>query len=60
MNGLSDEEVKNALKAGLQEWLNARLADFGMWSIRTIATLLVGGLVYFFILTNGWRKFIGQ
>ena len=56
MSELNEEKTKEALKEALKEWLNEKLAELGLWSLRTIAVAGLGALVYFILTMNGWHK----
>jgi hypothetical protein len=53
---MSDEETKEALKEALREWLDDKLAQFGMWSLKALFAAALGALIYFILTMNGWHK----
>ena len=53
---LTREEIKEALKGAIKEWLNERFAEFGKWSFLGICAAGLGLLTYFLLLVNGWHK----
>lgn len=53
---LAEKAGKDAVKQALKEWLDEKLAEFGWWSIKTLAAgALVAGF-YFYLAANGWHK----
>lgn len=51
----SPEETKQAIKEGLQEWLNDKFSEFGKFSIRSIFALMLVALVYLWATSQGWK-----
>lgn len=51
----NSKAVKDALKEGLQEWLNDQMAEFGKWSLRTLLALLIAGVVWLALVSSGWK-----
>lgn len=51
----NSKAVKEALKEGLQEWLNDQMAEFGKWSLRTLLALFVAGIVWLALVSSGWK-----
>lgn len=49
------EEIQQALREELRDWLNEQFITFGKWSLKGIAALALAGLVYLFIVTHGWK-----
>ncbi|MGE6494500.1 hypothetical protein [Cupriavidus metallidurans] len=47
---------KEAVKEGIQEWLNAQFTAFGRWTFYGLLSLAMGGLVYFALTGLGWKK----
>lgn len=47
MPDISPEEQKRLLKEALQEWLDAKYAEFGKWTARGIAAAALVALVVF-------------
>lgn len=45
---------KEIIKEAIKEWLNDKVTQFGWFSIRTIAYMLFGALVYGWFATHGW------
>lgn len=55
--GMADpKETKDALKAALKEWMDEKLAEFGLWSVRAIAAAALVALTYWILKMNGWVK----
>lgn len=53
---MSDETTKAVLKEAFKEWLDAKLAEFGWWSIKTLGLLLFGGVVWLALASQGWHR----
>jgi hypothetical protein len=47
---------KEAFKEGLKEWLDEKMAQFGLFSLGTIAALSLGALAWFIMKSQGWEK----
>lgn len=52
---MSSQDEKEILKEALQEWMDGKFASFGRWSFYTLATLAFGAVIYFILITNGWK-----
>jgi len=53
---MPDRDEKEVLKIALKEWLDDKILEFGKFSLKTIAVLALGALVYFILVFNGWHK----
>ena len=53
---LTKEEVKQAIKDGIKDWMNERFAEFGKWSLGGICAAGLGILGWLLIISNGWHK----
>jgi hypothetical protein len=53
---IEEEQAKQALKEALKEWMDEKFATFGKWSAASLGAALVGMLVYFLLLSNGWQR----
>jgi hypothetical protein len=53
---MSEEPTKAALKEAFKEWMDAKLAEFGWWSIKTIGMLLLCGVIWLALTSSGWHK----
>jgi hypothetical protein len=51
----SPEETKQAIKEGLQDWLEDKFSEFGRFSLKAIMALLLAALVYLWASTHGWK-----
>lgn len=56
MPDMSKDEIKEAFKLGLKEWLDDKFADFGKWSLGGLFVMALGGIVWMFFLSQGWHK----
>lgn len=52
---LSKDDVKNALKSALGEWLREQLAEVGRWTLRGILSMLLFATLYFVLAKSGWK-----
>lgn len=52
-----DKEIlKEAFKEVLHEWLDAKYAQFGKWTIHGFMAMALGGIVWLILVANGWHK----
>lgn len=56
MNNVDPEALKQAMKEGLREWLDAKFAAFGKWSLMGLGAAALAGLVYLALAGAGWHK----
>ena len=47
---------KETIKEALKEWLNEKFATFGRWSLTGLAAMALAGLIYLWMMSNGWHK----
>ena len=52
---LTRRDVKEALKAGIKEWMNENITSFGKWSLKSLVILAFCALVYGILITHGWK-----
>lgn len=52
---LTHEEVKQATKEAIKEWMDEKFAMLGIFSMRMILVAALGALTYFILLMNGWH-----
>lgn len=50
------EAMKAAVKEGLREWLDAKYAAFGRWSLHGLMAAGLAGSVVVFLWSQGWHK----
>ena len=53
---LSKDEIKQAFKEALKEWLDERAGDLGWLSLKTIGVAILGALFYWILTMEGWHK----
>ena len=46
---------KEAIKEGLQEWLDDKFIEFGKLSMKGILAVLLVALVYLWSVSQGWK-----
>lgn len=49
------EEDKDIVKEAFKEWLEEKFADFGKWTMKSLAAMCFGAIVVF-LVTHGWIK----
>lgn len=52
---LSKDDVKEALRGALGEWLREQLAEVGAWTVKGVASMLLAALLYFVWAKSGWK-----
>lgn len=52
---LTEDDVKNALKEAIKEWLDEKYAQFGKWTIRALIASLLSSIITIIIYSN-WIK----
>ena len=52
---MNQEDQKQAIKEGLQEWLNDKFSEFGKLSLKCMAAILLAALVYLWATSQGWK-----
>lgn len=50
------EERKEIIKEALQEWIQAKFADLGWLSFKTVAAMVFAVVIYLWLQHNGWHK----
>lgn len=53
---LDKNELKEAVREGIESWLDKQFQTFGKWSLYTIASVVFGALVYFVLNAMGWHR----
>ena len=51
---MNDEKQKEIYKQAWKELINEVVQEFGWWSLKFIAVLLIGALIYFILTNQGW------
>ena len=52
---LDREAQKEAIKEAISEWLDARFADVGRWTVKGLIAAVLAGLLYAYLVTKGFR-----
>ncbi len=52
---MSDENMKEAMKQAIKEWMDEKFATLGKWTFSSIAVLAVSALVFFILNLYGWK-----
>lgn len=53
---LDKNETKEAVKEAIREWLDEKYSTFGKWSLHGLLAMVMAGVVYLFMISNGWHK----
>lgn len=56
MPEISRDDMKAAVKEAIKEWLDVQFAKFGRWSFYGICSLGLVGMLYLWMLSEGWRR----
>jgi len=54
-HSLTREEQKEILREGLTEWLDAKVARFGYFSLIAIASMFIAVVAYLALSQHGWQ-----
>jgi hypothetical protein len=49
------EDIKDAMKEAIHEWLDEKFSQFGKWSLATISALTLAAILWFVLTTHGWK-----
>jgi|TARA_R110000851_G_scaffold124121_1_gene254227 hypothetical protein len=52
---MNQEDQKQAIKEGLQEWLDSKFIEFGKLSLKGLFAFLLAALVYLWAASQGWK-----
>jgi len=52
---LDRESQKEAIKEAISEWLDARFADVGRWTLKGLVAATLAGGLYAYLITKGFR-----
>jgi len=55
MDPTAQSEMKAALKDAIKEWMDAKFADLGRWTLHGVLVAAIGALAYFILTTHGWK-----
>ena len=50
------DEMKEAIREALREWLDDKYASFGKWSFHGLLAAGLAGMVYLFMISQGWHR----
>lgn len=53
---MSEQDIKEALKEAIKEWMDDKVLQFGKWSLYTLACSGIFTLAYFILSVNGYHK----
>ena len=53
LEDMTPEEQKHLFKAALQEWLDAKYAEFGKWTARGVAAMALAALIAYAVAHGG-------
>lgn len=52
----TDDQIKQAAKEAIKEFLDDKFALFGKWSMGGIAAMFLAAMVFFLLAANGWHR----
>lgn len=52
----SRDERKEIIKEALHEWMQAKFAEFGWFSFKTLGVIVISVFVFIYLIMNGWHK----
>lgn len=52
----ADDQIKEAAKEAIKEFLDEKFAAFGKWSFYSLCALALSALVYFILTMSGWHR----
>ena len=55
MAGLEKDEVKEALKEAIKEWMDAKYTALGKWAAGTFVALVIYALTWLILKAYGWK-----
>lgn len=53
---LDKDATKEAVKEALKEWMDEKFMTFGKWSFHGFLVMAFAGVVYLFMISQGWHK----
>lgn len=53
--GLSEEDRRRIIKQAIDEWLEKKYAQVGIWTLGAVITATVGFIAYAVLVQRGWR-----
>lgn len=53
MDKIEKEEQVEIVKEAIKEWLDEKASEFGKWTVKYLATLIFGAIVYW-LAKNGF------
>lgn len=56
MPELDKEELKEALKDAMREWLDEKYSQFGKWTLHGLLAMAVAVLTLVTLVSQGWHK----
>lgn len=52
---MTREEMKQAVREGIREFLDEKFRQFGKWSLGGLAAMGLAALIYLILTMHGWR-----
>lgn len=53
---MTDQELKEAFKEAVREWIDEKFATFGKWTATTLGVVIFGWVIYGIISISGWHR----
>lgn len=52
---MTKDEMREAVKDGIRDFLDEKFRQFGKWSLGGLAAMGLAALIYVILTFNGWR-----
>lgn len=52
---MDKNDLKEATKQAIKEWLDERFNQFGRWTFNALAAAVGAAMLYFVLKMNGWN-----
>jgi len=49
-----ESSMREVFREAINEWINDKFKEFGKWSLKGLAALAFGVLIYFALVQHGW------
>ena len=55
MTELNPNDQKELIKEAIKEWMDEKYAEIGRWTVRTLITVSLSALLFWYIKTQGFK-----
>lgn len=52
---IAEAAQRRIVKEAIKEWMDEKFVDFGRWTFTAFLASLLGALIYFMLIANGWH-----